>query len=924
MSQLDIQTILEAAGVTWKRGYMVCPKCGEPKLTASHNPAKVVATCWSCHATFKRRGASSRERGCWGSSLIASIWEQCRRALPESPAMNWLVETRRLPNDASWLVGNDLGAVPNYIDIESAISRARARFREDREAAMAAAAEEPQRLKPTKAIWEFETERFEEFTKTTLPLIGASDWRGAVVMLRRDAYGDAASLNVRQWSVEGADRKDKKIMTLQPTPGHRGVFCPMMDRGYSWDQKIRRHSILPVIVEGEFNWLALMAQARKWSGTSECYYIPGFAVGGKNGADLNTITKLLDGEVPIVIYDNDEKDWDSFDTPMPGGYSLVVELLKATAVYATTTYALNGAISYSVKDADDWVKQDDPTAVAYNLLLQQAGFIPRPFEDIKGQIDKATRASSKERFKAREVTNLVIADMQQRGTFHNCSYGVFRHVEDETCRLVEVRKGSKSFLNLLEKYGLGPKESYTDAIGIAIGAKLEEPTFAQKNELHSLYARKNGYLYLNEYDGNLLRIDPDGAIQYCLNGTDDVLFAANEDHVTPWECDIDQALIVAGQPGLKHTEGNLLDRFILDSIRYDPDHLAIATAKQLLRTWIASLFFPDIVRTRIFPVIEGPPGAGKTSIGDNLGRLLVGEAFGSLSMPTSGDKLAEQMMGVPLVSFEEWDTSSKTGKEVERRLKTLATSPWELRRELYTTADMVKLLCDAAAIISTNSIPGSTEALAQRMLLINTLPRQTDRAEKSYKSQGAKLVPEFMKQRNAIWTELVGNLASINRTVNKMPIRDVSLRMADFGSFMASVAHVEGWGTEADQMLDELQGRQTEQAVKSNRIIALIRERFAMSKAYSGHADTAKGWASILLSLVPDNDFETKKQMTSSFLTWAFTNVQTVKDTFRITSEWHGHRKVWLYTLHAEEGVVARDAHGPVDLCPELCKGKAA
>jgi hypothetical protein len=237
---------------------------------------------------------------------------------------------------------------------------------------------------------------------------------------------------------------------------------------------------------------------------------------------------------------------------------------------------------------------------------------------------------------------------------------------------------------------------------------------------------------------------------------------------------------------------------------------------------------------------------------------------------------------------------------------------------------MVKLLCDAAAIISTNSIPGSTEALAQRMLLINTLPRQTDRAEKSYKSQGAKLVPEFMKQRNAIWTELVGNLASINRTVNKMPIRDVSLRMADFGSFMASVAHVEGWGTEADQMLDELQGRQTEQAVKSNRIIALIRERFAMSKAYSGHADTAKGWAHILLPLVPDNDLETKKQMTSNFLTWAFDNVQTVKDAFRIIREWHSHRKVWLYTLHAEEGVVARDAHGPVDLCPELCKGKAA
>jgi len=583
-------------------------------------------------------------------------------------------------------------------------------------------------------------------------------------------------------------------------------------------------------------------------------------------------------------------------------------LQKFTALFATTTTALKGAISCSVKDCDDWMKQDNPTAVAYNMLLAQADFLPRPFDDVKAEIDKVTGGKGKERFKSRDVTDIVIADMNQRGTFHDCSYGVFLTVENSRSQLIEVRKGSKSFVNYLDKYGLGPKESYSDAIGIAIGARLEDRTFATKNELHSLYARKNGYLYLNQYNGHLLRIDPKGRIEPGQNGADNILFAANADHVTPWTCDIPKAQFIAENPGLKHQDGSLLDKYILDSIRYDPEHLAVSTVKQLLRTWIMSLFFRDIVGTRIFPVFEGPPGAGKTSIGDNLGRILVGGSFGSLPMPTSGDKLAEQMMGVPLVAFEEWDTSTKSGKEVERRLKTLATSPWELRRELYTTADMVRLLCDAAAIISTNSIPGSTEALTQRMLMINTLPRQTSQHEKAYKSQGAKLVPEFMKHRDEIWTELVGNLASINRTVKKMPILDVSLRMADFGSFMASVASVEGWGTEAHAMLDELQGRQTEQAVGSSRIIALIRERFALTAAYSGHEATAKAWAAILLSHVADNDLESKKQMTSKYLTWAFTKVQTIKDTFRVSSKWDSHQKVTLFTLHAEEGVVAKDA----------------
>lgn len=64
MSHLDIQTILEAAGVTWKNsGYMVCPKCGAQKLTASHDPAKVVATCWNSEdicSEFRRRSAGRR------------------------------------------------------------------------------------------------------------------------------------------------------------------------------------------------------------------------------------------------------------------------------------------------------------------------------------------------------------------------------------------------------------------------------------------------------------------------------------------------------------------------------------------------------------------------------------------------------------------------------------------------------------------------------------------------------------------------------------------------------------------------------------------------------------------------------------------------------------------------------------------------
>jgi hypothetical protein len=49
----------------------------------------------------------------------------------------------------------------------------------------------------------------------------------------------------------------------------------------------------------------------------------------------------------------------------------VSELQKVTTVMATTTTALEGAISRTVKDVDDWLKQDNATPEAY-ILVQGA------------------------------------------------------------------------------------------------------------------------------------------------------------------------------------------------------------------------------------------------------------------------------------------------------------------------------------------------------------------------------------------------------------------------------------------------------------------------------------------------------------------------------------------------------------------------
>ncbi len=124
----------------------------------------------------------------------------------------------------------------------------------------------------------------------------------------------------------------------------------------------------------------------------------------------------------------------------------------------------------------------------------------------------------------------------------------------------------------------------------------------------------------------------------------------------------------------------------------------------------------------------------------------------------------------------------------------------------------------------------------------------------------------------------------------------MAFRMADFASFMASVAHAEGWGDAANAMLAELQERQAQQSLGADRLVGVIRELFAESPAH------AKEWAKLLLSLVPAHDGEIRRQLTSKHLIPALQHSKVLVDIFRISQRWNGYHKVQLFRIRAEEG----------------------
>lgn len=866
----DIREILEALGLTYKKGYMTCPSCGEQKLTASEK--RNVATCWSCGQRWWPGKGQKNAAVSWGTVIVRPLAKLCLGHLAESHrTVEWLSGTRRLGVSAAWLRHHGVGAHPGPLDLTQVIAEAKCNLREDRQRALAAAADE-KKARGVTAMFEEEAKRLDAFVKDKLqPLFRDSAWKGSAVFVYEDSNGDPISLNVRNFAEERDKRK--VCYRLQPVEGRRGVFFPLMDSASYWDES----DVNAVIFEGEVNWLQFMAQWGRWSEArgGQSFALAGMAVSGKNGADAHTIAKLMDGYPPTVVYDRDALD---SDTGKRGGYALVEAVNWKTACYAVTT---------RTKDMDDYIKEWNPSPEEVKKLLSSAEYLSRPFEAVKEDIDQATK-NGNSRFVEREVTQIVMNDMDQRGDFYNVNYGVFVERMKGRNNIVEIRHGHRTWSSFVSQYGIEPGEKLANVLGKNIGIRTEDPEFARRNRIRTLFQMAFNNLYISEYGGTVIKITADGGISRILNGDESILF--RQQHVWKREWDrqflemtpfsVDVAKASQSKAGMRLVEGSLLDRYILDTVRYTNKGIKPSTAKQLLQAYILGIFFRDQFKTKVFPTFDGPAGAGKNSIGYFLGLLLVGERFHVNPMPEDARSLAEQMIGVPYAAFDEWDSSNQ---EVERKLKSLSTSPWEKRRELYTTCDQVTLECEAEVMLSTNSNPARKAATSQRLLLFDVASRQDGKREKAFKSLGMELGPAFIEHRDEIWTELVGMLANVMRTFYLMEIQATHFRMADFGCFFQSVAEHEGWGKEADEMLSEMQDRQISLALDKSLVANLLQEMFRKAPLTQGQFHTARNWAGLLGQYIAENDKDAKAKLTPSYLGHVLSvNADIFKEGFRM------------------------------------------
>jgi hypothetical protein len=506
----SIYDVLAKAGIARTRDKMVCPHCGAQKVTASES--REIATCWGCNhhwflTSFNDDHVDPARD--WGSFIVAKIASLSMDHLPQSATCrDWLFH-RLLPDSHSeWLAEQDLGAVPPNLplleivrDAKQLLSDAATTAQQKIDASLADAARtklptkvraaQEAAAKATEAIAE-EARHFKHLTEKILPLLEKPDWHEAIVYIYRDASNRPCSLHVRQYAAEPADRK---VITIQPRPGARGVFGAA-NATYAVEDGWKGLPIAPlIIVEGEHNLLALQAAIHLRWGLH--YFLPAIAVGGKSGADIACIRALADKQDPLVIYDNDKI---SPATGKPGGYDLVNAVATQMFCRATTT---------STKDLDDYFRLH-PAATPqefYRDVIAPQKFVPLAIETVRDMIQMNLYLKDEANRRELTITDMIVYDVKRRAKLFNVDgYALLRLPgrDDFTSDYVAVRKGDAGFHAFLRQYGI-TKPDWIDACGRALNieaAKRDTP----RRTLHSISAWVDDCLYLNCYEGSMVRV----------------------------------------------------------------------------------------------------------------------------------------------------------------------------------------------------------------------------------------------------------------------------------------------------------------------------------------------------------------------------------------------------------------------------------
>jgi len=457
-------------------------------------------------------------------------------------------------------------------------------------------------------------------------------------------------------------------------------------------------------------------------------------------------------------------------------------------------------------------------------------------KDLSLKIEQILDSDLRKEQKIKRATQLVMEELNKTGLFFRAlmgsTYSTYWFRKEDNRLMPLDGQDFSSYLAVLA--GLAPKNEYHKLITSYLDAHTKEK--GEDKIIHQLshYDPKEGKLYLDCFDGNVVVLDGSESWSIIPNGKNGALFI-HPYHWQPWT-PVDE---VTSQD-IEDFNRLVLDvRVSVDESLLTPDYAQIIT-----KTWLGSLFFRSIQPTRPHLLLKGEKGSGKSTRARLILRWLFGNSSDVSIIRRDGERdFITTVTNNCLVCFDNVDSSIPWLQDLLATLSTGGSIPMRL---LYSTNQEVRYPADCFVILTSRTPAFRRDDISQRLLVLKLTEI------KEYTPEG-KMLTEILHKRDRLWTVWLHHLNKLVNTVNQgLYSGQVNFRMADFARFLMTAMQLEpGSPCAGKDILRRLEQLQNEFLVTDDPLVSLLLEwleasrnrygmRFTPTQLYQYLADLAR------------------------------------------------------------------------------------
>lgn len=380
--------------------------------------------------------------------------------------------------------------------------------------------------------------------------------------------------------------------------------------------------------------------------------------------------------------------------------------------------------------------------------------------------------------KITEASGYVLDQLKETGQFAQTTMGECFYIDQraEAVTLFEVSKERYSaFASMVRRrFGLNEGAHPKVIIGI-LGMTFDECMQELPIKFHNFahYDEERNKVYVDRYDGYMYVLDGESIIRE-PHGTDRVFFYQNPNSEFPRPFEyLDQ-----------YTEGSL-DALILDGPNYTTTGIGVGRKeiRHMLKTWVASFFFPSRMDTKPIVLIHGAADSGKTTLFQNLSVMFTGDStFSVTGIPTDVKDFDVQ---VTQSSYIFYDNVEINKKEMQERLAQVATGYTVKRRVLFTNSGMQADKARCFLGITSRTLDKIQDDVATRYVPVPVHPFKTTGDDNSRRSM-SEILKGVSEMRDELWSELLDFVNKIVYEIGQHGWTNASssMRMADYANIL--------------------------------------------------------------------------------------------------------------------------------------------